>query len=381
MDNNKRPVLCYLFLKRIPDDKADFSTIVPIRTARILQSAAEVHVIYAGSLNENRLRDEGITCHRYSGFLSRLSLFSCIGIAFRARKLSRRYPDVVMQNVWAHYLLLPVCLIARTGRVRLLARIAGVPISRRSRSPTLFRKLKNLFGRWLEFRALNCADHVIALSHSLKTEYMERGIDPARITMLSQGVDTEFFRPGERSRREELQLLFVGRLSREKGLDDLLQACRMVLRDHQLPVRLVIAGGGNEKEMSRYQALLEKLELTARTEMLGFVSHDQLPHLYRDSDLLVVPSHTEGLPNVVLEAMAMKVPCLVTRVDENPRICDDNRGFLVDPGRPDQLADGIVSLLTGDHDVTAMTQRAYEYVQQEHSFAILKERYRALLVG
>src|SRR5207244_4478612 len=120
----------------------------------------------------------------------------------------------------------------------------------------------------------------------------------------------------------------AGRLSPEKGFDVLVDAIALV-RDHNPDVAFAIFGDGPCRPDLQQQ--ISSLGLTGAVALAGFrLDLDQyLPHL----DLLVLPSHTEGLPNVVLEACAAGVPVVATAVGGTPEVIEDGAsGFLVPPG-------------------------------------------------
>jgi glycosyltransferase involved in cell wall biosynthesis len=99
----------------------------------------------------------------------------------------------------------------------------------------------------------------------------------------------------------------------------------------------------------------------------GYLSEPQL--LLEETDLLVLPSHSEGLPNVALEALAMEVPVLATRVGGTPEIISDGEtGRLVEPGSPEALASAIVEFLRDQRSWKEMAVRGRQVVESEFSF-------------
>jgi glycosyltransferase involved in cell wall biosynthesis len=136
----------------------------------------------------------------------------------------------------------------------------------------------------------------------------------------------------------ETLLAAVGRLSAEKGCLDLIEALRMVV-DRLPTAHLVLVGEGPlEAEIRRH---VERLELTDNVHFAGF-QRDVRP-FYEASDIVISPSHTEGLSNIVLEAMTMSLPVVATAVGGTPEIIDsEESGVLVRPQSPAELADAIV---------------------------------------
>lgn len=145
----------------------------------------------------------------------------------------------------------------------------------------------------------------------------------------------------------------IGRLSSEKGVDVFLEAVSL-LRDRGIAVSGVIAGDGPDR--AALEADLQRRRLSASVVMLGAV-HPIAP-LYRELDAIVIPSRSEGLPNVLLEACRADTPFLATRVGGIPEIVSPHRaGILVEPGRALELADGLATLVERLDDVDAREGR------------------------
>jgi glycosyltransferase involved in cell wall biosynthesis len=134
---------------------------------------------------------------------------------------------------------------------------------------------------------------------------------------------------------------FVGRLSREKGLDVLLDATAMLDR-RGVRFSLLLAGDGPDRSMLAEQA--RRLGVSDRVSFLGSVSN--VGTVYRSIDVLVLPSRTEGMPNVLLEAARHDVPMVATSVGDVPSIlADDQAGLTVAPGDANALAAAIEQAL------------------------------------
>ena len=173
--------------------------------------------------------------------------------------------------------------------------------------------------------------------------------DPAdwhKVVVLPLGVDVEAFRPRRTRQRnidEPFRLLSVGRLSAPKGFPILVEAA-LVLRARGRNVRLTVVGEGPER------ATLEKLialhELGGCVRLAGACNHDQLAEYYDASDAFVLSSFLEGAPVVLMEAMAMELPCVATWVTGIPEIIDkDVEGLLVPPADAAAVADAVQRLM------------------------------------
>lgn len=139
-------------------------------------------------------------------------------------------------------------------------------------------------------------------------------------------------------------ILYVGRLVPEKGQAVLLEAVALLAeRGHTANVTL--AGEGRLRPELERRA--EQLGIASRITFLGAVGQDKLRDLYEGASIFCLPSFAEGVPVVLMEAMAMKLPVVSTRITGIPELIEDGAsGLLVAPGRPDELADRLEWLLT-----------------------------------
>lgn len=160
-------------------------------------------------------------------------------------------------------------------------------------------------------------------------------------------------------------LLAVGRLAPEKGVDVLLRALPSIRADGDRPASLRVVGSGPLAADLRQQA--RDLGLESRVQFDGHVSFGpELFARYRSARLLVIPSHTEGLPKTAYEAMAFGCPVLATSVGGLPEIIgtEGERGRLVAPGDAEGLARVATEMLGNPAKLSAMSERAIHYGRQ-----------------
>ena len=188
--------------------------------------------------------------------------------------------------------------------------------------------------RWQIRRALRDASAVLAVSAALGEKARAIGAPADRVHVLYNGVDGMLFHPAPAAAaRARLGLdpaaplvLFVGNLKASKGCLDLLEAFPALLRERP-QARLVYVGAGPAAAALR--ARVEALGCTAQVGLVGAVKHVGLADWFRAADVLCLPSHNEGVPNVVLEAMACGTPVVSTRVGGIPEILPGEAGLLV----------------------------------------------------
>lgn len=226
----------------------------------------------------------------------------------------------------------------------------------------------------LDRRVLRKMDRVVCVSHSQAAKVRRSGVPDDRIIVIPNAIRTERFASPRPQGRRELESLFhsprrlivgaAGRLSPEKGFDVLVGAATEVLQ--AVPdAGFVLFGDGPLRASLRRQ--IDALGLDGAFVLPGFRRDldDLLPHL----NLFVLPSHTEGLPNVVLESLAARVPVVATAVGGTPEVLADGfGGYLVPAGEPRPLANRIVTLLRDDLLRRQMGEDGRERVRRSFSF-------------
>lgn len=200
-----------------------------------------------------------------------------------------------------------------------------------------------------------CSQVVIAVSPSLAQEYRRGWLHAGRRVVVpnhgsSHGVDTDFFEPRERNVAllkdldldpEHPVLVFIGRLTADKGPLTLIEALRAVAQAGE-HVQLIVVGAQDERDSAMHVAGLR--EVSERVRVLNHLD-DVRPYLAA-SDLLVLPTLREGMPNVVLEAAAMGIPSVTTTATGAiDSVVDGETGLLVPPQDADALGDAILRLI------------------------------------
>jgi glycosyltransferase involved in cell wall biosynthesis len=206
-------------------------------------------------------------------------------------------------------------------------------------------------------------------SRAAMKSLVKLGVPETRLLFLPNVIDNSHFAPGNSPQANSFVILGVGRLVPAKRFDLFLQTLAQL--KSKFPVRGIIAGDGPLR--SELEAQAGRLELlTGTVEFVGRVSDPT--DLYRRASLLLLTSDHEGTPNVVLEAMASGVPVVATRVGDVPDLLGNSeRGRLVEPGDLDGLVTAIGDLLNDPQSRTRLAAQARDYVQSQHSLAVLTE--------
>jgi glycosyltransferase involved in cell wall biosynthesis len=250
-------------------------------------------------------------------------------------------PDIVQtHNVKSHFLV-------RT--IGIHRRYPWVAFHHGYTWPTLRVRLYNQLDRW----SLRAASKVVTVCHPFARSLERIGVPSDRLVIRHNSVKP--FVPVTEHRVLEIRrtlgippgsrvILSVGRLSREKGQADLIEAVSLLRKENgSRNLCLVLVGDGPDKQKLQHAAAAAGI-----ADSVLFAGHqtDVIP-FYSMADLLVLPSHTEGSPNSLLEAMAAALPIVATAVGGVPEIVSDHKeGLLVHERRPAELA-GAISLILG----------------------------------
>ena len=226
------------------------------------------------------------------------------------------------------------------------------------------------------------ADYYVAISRKARSDLLSLGISGSKIFYLPNGVDTSVFQPS--GEKEENLLLFVGRLTTQKGLPVLLRALRYV----DTPVRLVIIGPPSSLAYYNFIRELAEKEVSRgrhEIEILGDVNGSIVPW-YQKASVFVLPSLWEGLPVVAIEALACGTPVVATSVDGTPEVVSDNEnGFLVPANDPRRLAEKIQYLLENPSLRVKMGRDGRNRMIEDFSLDVLLKRlcrfYEEILSG
>ncbi len=229
-------------------------------------------------------------------------------------------------------------------------------------------------------------ERVICVSDDLRRESLAAGVPESRCLLLENGIDTDDYRRRQTIaeaksrlglRTDRLTIGAVGRLSPEKGFDLLIRAAaRLIASGHDL--ELLIAGQGSEKEP--LTQLAAELGCADRVRLLGYVADPRT--LYEALDVYALSSLREGLPNVLLEAMALEVPVVATRIAGVPRLVShQENGLLIEPRSVEALTASLDEMLSHADLRARLAHAGRETVETRYSFARRMRRIRELYDG
>ena len=237
----------------------------------------------------------------------------------------------------------------------------------------------------LDKRVLRHFDRVIAVSEKMQHDLLAARVPASKVTLLHNAIVLDNYRrTRDRGALDALAarplphpvIVSVGRLSPEKGHADLVDALALVAKGGRR-VSAVFAGDGPSRTDLESRILAAGLQDWIR--LPGYVQ--QPAQLLHEADLMVLPSHTEGLPNVALEAFAMEVPVLATRVGGTPEVVTDGvTGRLVPAHSPESLAAGITSFLDDPATWRRWAQEGRRVVEAKFDFTARTRKLEAIYV-
>jgi colanic acid/amylovoran biosynthesis glycosyltransferase len=224
----------------------------------------------------------------------------------------------------------------------ILKQVSPMTLSMTVHGPDEFYDAK---GEWLDEK-IAATDFIVCISQFARSQLMK--LAPAqhwhKLAVCPLGVDTEHFRPlAKQASTETFRLLCVGRLAPAKGQRILIEACRL-LRERGRAFQLELVGDGPDRP--ELEAAMQTYGLQGQVRFRGALNHDEVHGCYRAADAFVLPSFAEGVPVVLMEAMASGVPCVTTRITGIPELIrHDCDGLLVTPSDVEALAEAIERLI------------------------------------
>ena len=195
---------------------------------------------------------------------------------------------------------------------------------------------------------LHAADKVTSVSFNTKKELMHYfSLEENGIRVIGNGVDESFFHP-KKVKEEDLSILYAGRLDYKKGLIELVHSAKEICMIYSDVIYKIVGMGPLYNEL---RSLIKNEGLHDKFRFYGHVDRNTLRELYRESSVFILPSYYEGLPNVILEAMACGLPIVATKVGGIAEVLHHRvNGLLISPGDEKAITDSLDQLL-GDDDL------------------------------
>ena len=296
----------------------------------------EVATMHGHGIYWNRLREAGIKVHSLSPHK-----FLPAYLATLPALLFAKRPDIL------HCHLIPSNIIAKP-----LGALMGVPLILNHDHTNDPQRIDNKLLLALDKATNRFAHHLIAVAGACRDFLIQHeSIPPEKITLVPNAIDLRRFSPGQITRRDARSKLGlspdapviagVGRLNSQKNFSLFLDVAAAL--GPKFPnLRFLLAGEGPEEAMLREKAL--QLGLTDRIVFAGYIADTR--QVYAAADILLMPSRFEGLPMTLLEAMAMNLPVVASKLDGIAEVIEEGReGYLVDSADVTAFAERCAALL------------------------------------
>jgi len=216
---------------------------------------------------------------------------------------------------------------------------------------------------------------IVANSEGLKM--LSQKADNFPVKVISNGVDTDFFKPSNKKSKKTV-FLFVGRFQNQKNLFFLLEQMDAAKCKVKEEFELHLVGDGPLSLVLKNHA--DKLKIKDRIFWHGWCSKEELRQHYKSADCVVNPSLYEGMPNVLLEAMASGLPVIASRVPGNETVIKhEETGFLFDLKQPDGFIKAVCRIIKDKDSAKSMGQRARKWIEKEFSWDRVAEGYIGLI--
>ena len=221
----------------------------------------------------------------------------------------------------------------------------GVAIQKATKSKWMKPILKNV---------LKNADYITPNNIHHLESIQKLGIPKSKIISIPNGVDTKLYKP--RAKTPPKKILFVGWLIERKGVLDLVNAFKKIHEKHP-KVILQLIGQGSLK--NKIKTTLKKANLTKNVKMIDSVSPEKVAEYMSKADLFILPSLTEGRPNVIYEAMLSQLPIIATNIPGTNELIKNNKtGILVPTKNPNAIAKAAIELLANNKKASKLAVTA-----------------------
>ena len=279
--------------------------------------------------------------------------------------------DIFIFFMMGQDLLIPMLAAKISNKRVILALALSSLLSSRAQRDPLMAPLK-IVSR-INYSLSNC---IVLYSHNLIEEWNLTGHKAKILIACEHFLDFQLFNVTNNFNERDNVVGYVGRLSEEKGpLNFVRSIPKISKRMHN--AEFLIGGDGQSRD--KIDNYLTAKNLNYKVKLAGWISHDKLSEYLNQLKLLVLPSYTEGLPNIMLEAMACGTPVLATPVGAIPDIIKDGEtGFLMENNSPECIAANVIRAL--EHpDIEGVAKRARALVECEFTFEKAVVRWKKIL--
>ena len=222
------------------------------------------------------------------------------------------------------------------------------------------------------------SDYIIIYASRLIKEWkLEKYKD--KIIIASEHIlNFDEFKMVNKYSERHILIAFIGRLSEEKGVQNFIKAIALIYNENSKCKFMI---GGDGALLVKIENYLKEHNLCNEVELSGWIPHEKLPEYLNQLKLIVIPSYTEGIPNIMLEAMACGTPVLATVVGAIPDIIKDGEtGFLLENNSPEYIAESVLNILNmPDNKLELISDNGRKFVEDEYAYENAIERWERII--
>ena len=229
------------------------------------------------------------------------------------------------------------------------------------------------------FKKINCilSDSILVYSPRVIKEWNLEGYQHKIIVSQHHYLDLDNFSVQKPCSERNNIVGYIGRLSKEKGITDLLNGIASFFAENGHDTKFLIIGDGPLR--SQVEERIKHPDMADKIELVGWVEHSDIPRLLNEMKILILPSYTEGLPMTILEAIACGTPIIATSVGSIPDVIEDGQtGFVIKDNSPQNIASAMTRALNHPN-LEEIAKQARALAEREYTFDAAVHRYRDAL--
>ncbi len=233
------------------------------------------------------------------------------------------------------------------------------------------KKLQSILYKVVSPIILKLADAIIVTTPKLALKI--KSICPNKTYVIPNSVDIKMFSPSQKKKNNhhKLKIIFIGRLESQKNLINLLEAITMIKTD----LSILFIGRGSQKEILKKIAKEKNITLS----IIDSIPHNRIPSYLRSADVFILPSLKEGHPKVLLEAMAVGLPCIASNVEGNKEIIIDGKNGILSGTEAGELKKSIEKLIINTNLRTRLSKSARAYIIENYNSSVWLQKENNLL--
>lgn len=253
----------------------------------------------------------------------------------------------------------------------------------------------NIFSK--SWEAASIRDRIIRWGYSMITKFVEKvsairstcvvgntkytcsvigslyKIDPDKIKNIYKGIDIKEFNGNGKNKKYDI--LFIGGNLHKKGIQELIEIISVIAKSRK-DIKCVAVGRGEPYFLEKMKRLIAEKGLNENIDIIDHLGHDELLLYYATSKLFVLPTHRDSLPQVIMEAMASRMPVLAAPVGGIPEAIDHAvSGYLIEKDNINEYVERIIGLLNNDEECLKMGQLAFKRVERQFNYQTMVESY------